>query len=1045
MLKTFSQEMTARTSMASTLRSFFLRLAVAVAILFVFAVVSHAGGPKYVAGTSYFNAALSGQPLTWPQGQITYYTDQGDLSPTLPNDAANSVVANAFAQWTAVNTAALAVSRGGELAEDVNGSNVTANSNGTISMPADIQPSATGTPVGVVFDYDGAVTDALIGEGAGDSSQCFFNAVFGGDDSYGALATYQHALIVINGQCAQESSQLVDIEYRLVRTIGSVLGLEWSQANPNVLTGTPAPTSNDYAGFPVMHYADPVACVPITNCFANPYQLSADDVAALSRLYPVTAQNQSNFPGTQNFSAVTARVHGSVWFTDTAGHPTQPMQGVNVVARWIDPATGLPSRKYVVTSVSGFLFTGNAGNPVTGFSDALGDLFSDWGSTNPALEGFFDLAGLPVPGGGNAAYQLTVETIDPIWSVGVGPYEPYQVLPSGSSRATLLTVSAGQDVAQDIPMVGSVQPVPRWAPSATWVAPAQVPRGGDWAGSLSVYGEVDYFQLALQANRTLSVAVTALDESGSGSEGKAQPLIGMWAASDPQGTAPPAFTPSPFNTTARGMTRLDAQVATSGNFILGIADLRGDGRSDYRYHASVLYADSVTPQRLRVNGGALTLSGVGFSSGLSASVGNAGTTPLAVSAGQMILAAPAFPDGPQSITLTDPTTGNSSTMTNAVTYGAADSDNITLLSGMNPSTPVGTQATNPVSVRVLASDGVTAVAGATVGWSASNGLQLSACGGASSCTVITDDGGNVATLVTPIATGTSTITATLAPGVYSSSKSVQATLSATESSSDLGVSSSFLWVAQGATVSVRLTARVLSNGVPQSKVMVNFSVASGSAGLSAASAQTDSNGNATVTLSLSQFTGGATVTACVGPSNAPCKQINATPVPLSQMNLQPVAGAGQVSAGQGFSPIIVRVVDSSSPPHGMLGATVVFQTTVLRPGGTSATEGNGETNLGNPAMPVILSVSQSNVTSDVNGLASFTPSSAGFSGPLEVDVGVSAGVAALDYPLELLSAGTLTEKNAPRQAPPMHVRPVRRVEGQTQPATGYWRISDLCR
>ena len=59
------------------------------------------------------------------------------------------------------------------------------------------------------------------------------------DDNYGALATYQHALIVINGQCALQSSQLTDVEYRLVRVIGSVLGVGWSQVNPNVLTGTP--------------------------------------------------------------------------------------------------------------------------------------------------------------------------------------------------------------------------------------------------------------------------------------------------------------------------------------------------------------------------------------------------------------------------------------------------------------------------------------------------------------------------------------------------------------------------------------------------------------------------------------------------------------------------------------------------------------------------------------------------------------------------------------------------------------------------------------
>src|SRR5580693_8382828 len=204
-------------SAARAARLFLLRLAAAAAMVLLFAMLARAGGPKYIAGASYFDPSVIGQPLVWPQGAITYYTDQGNLSPILPNASANTFVANAFSIWTAVPTAALTIASGGQLAEDVNGTNVYLNSNGTISMPADIQPSATGTPVGVVYDSDGTVTDALIGSGAGGTSQCFFNAAYGGDDNFGTFATYQHALIVINGRCALQSSQLTDVEYRLVR------------------------------------------------------------------------------------------------------------------------------------------------------------------------------------------------------------------------------------------------------------------------------------------------------------------------------------------------------------------------------------------------------------------------------------------------------------------------------------------------------------------------------------------------------------------------------------------------------------------------------------------------------------------------------------------------------------------------------------------------------------------------------------------------------------------------------------------------------------
>ncbi|MGH9810387.1 MAG: hypothetical protein ACRD9W_24595, partial [Terriglobia bacterium] len=222
--------------------AFLSRLALAAVIVFVWALLLRAANPKNIAGTSYFNSPMAGLPLTWPQGQIVYYTDQGDLSPVLPNGLANSFVADAFSQWTSVTTAALSAANAGQLAEDVNGSNVVVISDGSISMPADIQPTATGTPIGIVYDADGSVTNALLGAGAGDSGECFFNAVFGGDDNYGALATYEHALIVINGQCAQDPSQFTEVKYRLVRVIGSVIGVGWSQLNLNVQTGSPTTT-----------------------------------------------------------------------------------------------------------------------------------------------------------------------------------------------------------------------------------------------------------------------------------------------------------------------------------------------------------------------------------------------------------------------------------------------------------------------------------------------------------------------------------------------------------------------------------------------------------------------------------------------------------------------------------------------------------------------------------------------------------------------------------------------------------------------------------
>lgn len=221
--------------------------------------------------------------------------------------------------------------------------------------------------------------------------------------------------------------------------------------NVNVLTRTPPPTLADFDGFSLMHAAVPT-CVPISSCLPNAFQPKLDDGMALSRLYPVTTKNQTNFPGKRLFFENTIRIHGSVLFGDSSGHAGQPIQGINVVARWIDPATGKPSRRFAASSVSGFLFRRN-------YEGTASDLnFSSAGrpvkrseSNDTALEGFFDLAGLPIPDGSSSAqYELSVETLDPYWSRTVSPYVGRQTQQSGSAAPLIVSASIGSDVQQDI-------------------------------------------------------------------------------------------------------------------------------------------------------------------------------------------------------------------------------------------------------------------------------------------------------------------------------------------------------------------------------------------------------------------------------------------------------------------------------------------------------------------------------------------------------------------------------------------------------------------
>jgi hypothetical protein len=170
---------------------------------------------------------------------------------------------------------------------------------------------------------------------------------------------------------------------------------------------------------------------------------------------------------------------------------------------------------------------------------------------------------------------------------------------------------------------------------------------------------------------------------------------------------------------------------------------------------------------------------------------------------------------------------------------------------------------------------------------------------------------------------------------------------------------------------------------------------------------TNSQGYASVTLTETNFTANLQLTACVAPGNNPCQTISGNAVALARLNLQAVAGAGQVVAGTVFQPLTVRVTDSSTPPNPILGASVVFQSTVMRPVGNGVPLPAGDPGGMQTGMPVILSASQITVQSDVDGLASIAPSVGSFNGTVEIQIQVSAGTtAALQDELESVPAAS---------------------------------------
>jgi hypothetical protein len=220
-----------------------------------------AGGPKHVAGVSSFNSAVVGQPVHWANGQLNYYVDQGPLNASVTNKQAKAMVDAAAALWSAVPTAGVTLTDMGPLSEDVSGANIAVSGTdftvtneqtgqlGQIAEPAEVTPAAASFPLGVIFDSDGSVIDALFGTGASQPASCQNNGVFAWLDNVNPDATIAHGIILLNGLCATNANLLAMMSFELERAFGRILGLDYAQVNPGALTNGEL---NGTLGWPVM-------------------------------------------------------------------------------------------------------------------------------------------------------------------------------------------------------------------------------------------------------------------------------------------------------------------------------------------------------------------------------------------------------------------------------------------------------------------------------------------------------------------------------------------------------------------------------------------------------------------------------------------------------------------------------------------------------------------------------------------------------------------------------------------------------------------------
>ena len=942
-----------------------------------------AGGPKFVAGTSYFNAGVVGQPAHWANGQLNYYVDQGPLNSSVTNQQATAMVDAAAALWSAVPTAGVTLTDKGPLGEVVSSNIVVSGTNftvtneqlnqvGVIAAPADVAPSATGFPVGVIYDADGSVIDAVFGTSASDPVSCEYNDVFMWVDNVNPDATMAHAIIVLNGRCATDASLLAMMSYDLERAFGRILGLDYAQVNPGAATSGEANATEKEEGWPVMQPEPTAYCGPDgPACIPDPTVLRWDDIAALNRIYPITAGNLASFPGKEITAANTVSIQGTISFKTGLG-----MQGVNVVARPLD-ASGNPLYQYTATFVSGACFNGNHGNPVTGWVDSNGNLLTMWGSNDTAMQGYFDLSGMPLPPGmTTASYQVTFETVSPmyIYAEAVGPYLDGSPEPSGTLAAiSVPSLSAGGaqtlTVNVDDSAVGGYDDA-----IGTQAEPRVIATSGQWSGRLSQVGQTDWFTFPVRGGRTFTVVTEALDKTGTPTNAKAMPALGLWDTFEAVGSTAAAAAPG-LNGLATGESWL--RVATSGDDVvrLGIADERGDGRPDYTYQGWVLYADTVQPARLPASGGAIVIQGMGFRPTDTVEVGGQAALVTSISPNEITAIAPAAASGVTGsvdVEVDDlPVYTASAVISGGLSYDSGTGDALTLVTAPTNTVPIGVPEPFTVTALGAASgSNLSPAGGVSVIYTVSSGTATLGCG-QKSCTVTATGDGRATMNATAIDGTWSIVTASLTNG-----SSLQAQFQG-GTPPVLASLSPTLSVAAGATVTWTAEALALNNGLPLSGQTVTWQTAASgitaenvtaSLVTSSGSATTNSSGIAALALTVGPLTEGQTVTAtaCLN-GTSQCVTYTAYGARPEYATLEAVSGTAQSLAVSGTpSQITLRVLDMDGNP--MAGGTVALYQALYAWAPPCPAQGRCD-------QSELLATQSATATSAVDGSVTFSPAS----------------------------------------------------------------------
>jgi hypothetical protein len=278
----------------------------------------YAGGPLYTT---------NGKAMRYQSNIITYKVDRGPFGIFTSAEARN-LAESSFKVWEDVATSNVAFNHtaGDTLPVDVDGTNYLQYTTLTDFKYDGINP--------IIFDSDGAITDALFGAGASDAVIGFAGSGDNNNDGF-----FDEGESVMNGVFADGgafSYTLAEWKSTFVHEFGHFLGLDHSQINGEF--------ENDAAKtiyIPTMYPFATINDTPLGD-------LNPDDIAAISILYPETGFASS--VGT--ISGTVVRANSSI------------VRGANVIAI----STGSDSLMNRISTVTDYFVQNNGSYAVAGLT-----------------------------------------------------------------------------------------------------------------------------------------------------------------------------------------------------------------------------------------------------------------------------------------------------------------------------------------------------------------------------------------------------------------------------------------------------------------------------------------------------------------------------------------------------------------------------------------------------------------------------------------------------------------------------------------------------